>query len=294
MSNDDPDSTNMADVHSGFDFNTAPHKRKRRPDHLDDSFFDRDSKRRSTHTLPFRLSPSRTHIPAPQAYSLFTSVYQQPPTPVDTSDEESLDQTKEESIRSERQPSMQHTQRSSDSSMSSLRVQPGDSMDTEMDHGMTPGPAPRIRRARSNDIMPPQRESNFLSALDSVARERVPTPISRHFDSRIPDLPSVPRHQFPPLRTNLSPMMEQDSWLGRDSLPSPAEDDDMDGVMMSNDETNSAKVHDVEREERYGLQVDGHGSPGRSRSARLHMGFLNGCDKCIQKVPGHYSHILWS
>jgi hypothetical protein len=61
---------------------------------------------------------------------------------------------------------------------------------------------------------------------------------------------------------------------------------------------------------RYGLGLDGqsdrasssaHGhsrqmtSQSRSgRTARLHMGYLVGCEKCAQKVPGHYSHILWS
>ncbi|KAI1618912.1 hypothetical protein EDD36DRAFT_414571 [Exophiala viscosa] len=280
----------MADVHSGFDFNTTPHKRKRRPDHLDDSSIGRDIKRRSTHTLPFRLSPSRPHIPAPQAYSLFTSVYQQPPTPVDTSDEESLDQTHEEKFGSERPLSMPRSQGSSNDSLSSIQAQHGDSLDVDMDHTMTSTPIPKIRRARSNDIMPPQRDRNFLSAMDSFARERVPTPISKHFDDRIPDLPSVPRHQFPPLRTNLSPMFEQDSWITRDGLPSPAGDDDMDGVVVND----GMKNDEAQLEERYRLQLDGHGSPGRSRTARLHMGFLTDCDKCIQKVPGHYSHILWS
>lgn len=30
------------------------------------------------------------------------------------------------------------------------------------------------------------------------------------------------------------------------------------------------------------------------RTARLHMGFRADCEKCIARVPGHYSHILWS
>jgi len=30
------------------------------------------------------------------------------------------------------------------------------------------------------------------------------------------------------------------------------------------------------------------------RTARLHMGFRADCEKCIDRVPGHYSHIFWS
>lgn len=29
------------------------------------------------------------------------------------------------------------------------------------------------------------------------------------------------------------------------------------------------------------------------RNARLHMGFRADCEKCQQRVPGHYSHIIW-
>lgn len=29
------------------------------------------------------------------------------------------------------------------------------------------------------------------------------------------------------------------------------------------------------------------------RIAKLHMGFMAGCLRCAQKVPGHYSHIIW-
>jgi hypothetical protein len=91
-------------------------------------------------------------------------------------------------------------------------------------------------------------------------------------------------------------MIEQDSWIGRDGLPSPVEDHDMDSMMVdqSSDDMNQGQSTNAQPEKRYGLQLDGSSSPGRSRAARLHMGFLNGCDKCIQKVPGHYSHILRS
>lgn len=292
VSTDDP---GMADVHSPFQFNTALHKRKQRPDDLNDDFFNHDAKRRSIHCLPIRSSPSRNTVGIPPVYSPFTSIYQQPPTPVDTSDDESPAGPKEHHWR-HKDCFRDDAQDSSDSSTASLTAQCGESVDVDMDSNMTMLSQPRIRRARSNDIMPPHRSSSFLGALDNLARERVPTPISSHFDNRVNDLPTVPRHQFPPLRTNLSPMFEQDSWITRDGLPSPVEDHEMDGMMVdaTNDDMSGQELTEPQLIERYGLQVDGQSSPGRARTGRLHMGFLNGCEKCMQKVPGHYSHILWS
>ncbi|KIX02349.1 uncharacterized protein Z518_08290 [Rhinocladiella mackenziei CBS 650.93] len=292
----------MADVYTSFPFNSPPHKRKRRPDDLTDSFCAHDAKRRSTHCLPIRSSPSRPQVSVLPQYSLFTSIYQQPPTPVDTSDDESPGQPKDEDHWPHKVSSMNDSQPGSDCrSTSSLRARREDPIDVDMDMS-TNSPQPRIRRARSNDIVPPHRNSNFLSAMDNFARERVPTPISSHFDNRVNDLPSVPRHQFPPLRTNLSPMFEQESWVNRDGLPSPVDDQDMDSMMMidpTNDDISGLGVNGddsthVRSTGPYGSRAEGTSSPGRSRTARLHMGFLNDCEKCAQKVPGHYSHIMWS
>ncbi|KAJ9606994.1 hypothetical protein H2200_009005 [Cladophialophora chaetospira] len=290
----------MADVDttSGlFRFNLStpsPQKRKRHSDHLDDEDDDsdygvRDLKRRSTatHRLPFRLSPGRANVSAPPAsFSLYTSIYQQPPTPVDTSDDESLGHRSKED--DQWNLTKQESQPQSDSSTSSVKAQCGD-LDVDMDMTAPLMVQPRIRRARSNDIIPPERDTNFLGAIEHFARERVPTPISSHFDNRVSDLPNVPRHSFPPLRTNLSPMIEQESWISRDGLPSPVEDHDMDMVMDRDESTG----HVYPRTRQYGL--DGNYSPsGRARTGRLHMGYLNGCEKCAQKVPGHYSHIIWT
>lgn len=273
-----------------FNISSPPQsKRKRRSDHLDDEddfFGARDFKRRSPaiHSLPIRLSPGRPNVSvSPASFPFYTSIYQQPPTPVDTSDDESLGQsTKDEN---QWNLSKQDSRPRSDTSTSSTKVQCGD-LDVDMDMTAPLVAQPRIRRARSNDIIPPERDSNLLSAFDVFSRERVPTPISSHFDSRVSELPNAPRHHFPPLRTNLSPMMEQDSWISRDGLPSPVEHEDMD--MMDRDDSNKGDYFG-----KYGL--DGHSSPsGRARTGRLHMGFLHDCEKCVQKVPGHYSHIIWS
>ncbi|EXJ90529.1 hypothetical protein A1O1_03632 [Capronia coronata CBS 617.96] len=289
----------MADVHSAFEFNSVPCKRKRRPEDVDDEFLNPHAKRRSSHCLPIRLSPSRSQVSIPPAFPMFTSIYQQPPTPVDTSDEESSSHSRDEH-RSTSKPSSTHDHRlNSDSSMSFTNAEYGDSLDVDMDLNLGSASQPRIRRARSNDIIAPHRDSIFLNAVDNSSRERVPTPINSHFDNRVNDLPNVPRHHFPPLRTNLSPMFEQETWISRDGLPSPTEDQDMDTVMML-DHTNSTSglhvvdngVDGIQLMERYEDQSNGRSSHERLRTAKLHMGFLNGCEKCMQKVPGHYSHIL--
>ncbi|KIW32838.1 uncharacterized protein PV07_04354 [Cladophialophora immunda] len=290
----------MADVDTStfhFNISTPACKRKRPSDHLEDDgrFFVRDAKRRSTstHCLPIRLSPSsRPHVSVPPAsYSLFTSIYQQPPTPVDTSDDESSGQSFN-GAEDQWPAAKNDSQLGSDRGTSSVKAQFSDPVDVEMDLTMAPPVVqPRIRRARSNDIVPPERDPNFLNAMDTFARERVPTPISGHFDNRVNDLPNVPRHHFPPLRTNLSPMIEQESWITRDGLPSPVEDEDMDTAMMMDRDEPAIQGHLPA--DKYG--GNGNSSPsGRTRSARLHMGYLNDCEKCIQKVPGHYSHIIWT
>jgi hypothetical protein len=124
-------------------------------------------------------------------------------------------------------------------------------------------------------------------------------------------------------------MAEQENWssIGPDGLPSPAEEYDAnprirDPDAMLYDQTSNGmsglRVDDMDADHplpgssdrlRYGLGLGMHSSSSHghglvaghvrqqsqgSRTARLHMGHLAGCEKCAQKVPGHYSHILWS
>ena len=123
-------------------------------------------------------------------------------------------------------------------------------------------------------------------------------------------------------------MVEQETWssIGPDGLPSPSTDEytpqihDPDAMMLydqTSDGMSGLRVDDVmdDAGEGYGMGMDGQadhqqtsrgprhtrqtsslggGGGGQGRTARLHMGFLAGCEKCVLKVPGHYSHILWS
>lgn len=290
----------MADVQSAFESASISCRRKRKPDDLGDDLLNHEAKRRSIHSLPFRLSPSRPQVSLPPAFPMFTSIYQQPPTPADTSDDESSGNSREEHGWAVKPYSGDFPGPKSDSSMSSNHAEYGDSADVDMDLTQGLDPPPKVRRARSNDIIAPYREPGLLSTMDSVNRERVPTPISGHFDARVNDLPSAPRYHFPPLRTNLSPMFEQESWMSRDGLPSPTEDQDMDMMLDYNNGAKAPQPHVPGTGARgfhlieYETRTTGGSSSGRSRTAKLHMGFLQGCEKCIQKVPGHYSHILWT
>lgn len=74
------------------------------------------------------------------------------------------------------------------------------------------------------------------------------------------------------------------------------------GLDQSRDGTKN-EMHDEEHmmgtqnnEDRSSGYVNGHtrNQSSTGRTARLHMGFRADCEKCIARVPGHYSHILWS
>jgi hypothetical protein len=116
-------------------------------------------------------------------------------------------------------------------------------------------------------------------------------------------------------------MIEQDGWgspltdngMG---LPSPAEDEgngladnhrndpdvmmgyeqtsnSMSGLRVSCDEDDDLMMDDTEMRHIAGFAEATQYSQGQGvQRTRLHMGFLAGCDKCIRRDPGHYSHIL--
>jgi len=306
----------MANYPSAILDPSSPHKRKRRLEGADDDDRPtRDTKKRTTASLPIRSStmsggwPSLSVTPS---FSIFSSSSTQPPTPVDTSDDEGVCLPDFDGTYFNEMPPLSDSPSSSGSSASSITTQIGerggdndddddddddddnDSMDDVVMSSSSPS-QPRTGRARSNDIVWPRRRPSLLSPMAVVSGDRVPTPISSHFDSRIADLSSVVRHQYPPLRTNLSPMIEQESWVGRDGLPGPAEDEDVDAMMIVEQTNDTLGGHSVRGEdEALKAAPAGTSSQEHTRTARLHMGFLNGCDKCIQKVPGHYSHILWT
>jgi hypothetical protein len=301
--------SNMSNFMNAF----SSHKRKRSLSDAVAGISEPEWKRRTT-SLPFR-SPSQQRPASifPPANSTWTSAHGTL-TPIDTSEDESVT-NENETLPSNFLPSLNDSQTSVGSnSTSSVRVEV-DAEDHDIEMAMSSPTRPRAGRARSNDIMSsPHRRPNFLAADPShtPTRDRIPTPIASHFDYRQVQLPSNPRHSFPPLRTNLSPTVEQETWaLGPDGLPSPTEyspqinDSDamMSGLQLHCDGDDTlvpGQMHPTQQLAS-GLDSDdqtshhcSHARQASGRSARLHMGYLAGCEKCAQKVPGHYSHILWS
>ena len=311
-------------MHHTF-FSSSMHKRKR----SEDASSERVVKRPTTLAIrsppPSRPTSLFCNV---SAFSPFTGQL----TPGDTSEDESVTQ---DDIWSAdyRVPELSDSVESVSSikvQISSPRSQRGyDTPGTVSDMTLTPSSPvrPRIGRARSNDLLssPPR---GLTPTRPMQSHDRIPTPITGHFNTHLDNLPSAPRHNFPPVHTNLSPMMEQEQWgslnrrssYGQTSLPSPAEDihtsnldndTDMDAEMLDESTTTSMSTlrvsadddvmeteegsHAVNQRQR--LNRQGHSrnrSSQAGRTARLHMGFLTGCEKCLQKVPGHYSHILWS
>ena len=110
--------------------------------------------------------------------------------------------------------------------------------------------------------------------------------------------------------------MEQDAWGAPNDggLPSPTEDnmeytnpnssdvmmgyeqnsDGMSGLRVSGDDDNMMEESPVQMDAAQEPQWHSRQHSRGSSIAKLHMGYLAGCLKCEQKVPGHYSHILRS
>lgn len=307
---------------------TSEHKRKRSLDDASDEELEHHFKHRRTFpSLPIR-SPPRLRSTFDSPFSTFNPPA--PLTPIDTSEDESLPDDHRNIRVDDLVGEDSQGSRTSNVSTSSMMVNIDPTHDSHVATMLPPPARPRFGRARSNDLVSPAHLSTSSTAFLSPhtpnqVSDRVPTPVASHFDSRIDSrlstLPSAPRHSFPPLRQFLSPMMEQDGWGNTTDggLPSPASEDvqyniatDAD-VMMGYEQTSdglgglcldedkmmedSPTVMSSQQSFDDSLTQGHTHSRNHSRGgsiAKLHMGYLSGCQKCEQKVPGHYSHILRS
>lgn len=166
------------------------------------------------------------------------------------------------------------------------------------------------------------------------AQDRMPTPVASSFPARSPfeaSFAAASKHMRTQL-TSLSPMVDAESWTPRvQRPPSPDdEDEDMMGVEDSSamsSSFSSLSVHNspfqtsptrASRSIHRGLGLDSYGGVARpddlrmstindqrpasyhgrqqssGRTGRLHMGYKADCEKCVARVPGHYSHVIWS
>ena len=213
-------------------------------------------------------------------------------------------------------PQLDDSKTSSDSSHSSIKVVVGDDGDMEMADSqprdfLSPRP---WQRQRSNDMLAPPNIPHLLETQPRQAHERLPTPIYGHFnDSDINmDMNGAGGRPF----TLLSPLIreeEEPSWWRGHRLPSPVDTFDelmtpasqADGI-MGGLYGHTAGSNDASRNETPfpALSNPGHsilewqsenfrGELDPPRSRRLTMGFRADCDKCVRRVPGHYSHIVY-
>lgn len=298
-----------------FDLPT-PQKRKR-DDEVDDEILDHQIKRKATGSLALRPSPLKVRSLGPD-FGLFHPPA--PLTPDDTSGDESLPEDLDLGAQAKIARNGSNLSNGSSNTSSSMTVQVSPQRHEDTDMMMASPSRPRFGRARSNDLISPPRITTtdpFLRPPEKVnpLNDRVPTPINSTFDNRLNHLPAAPRHQFPPLRKFLSPMMEQEPFAGP---PTPVEDtvdptgdsdvmmgyeqtsNSMSGLKVSCDE-DDAMEQDMDTgaiplsgNRNWGMDGSASQEPRSSgRIAKLHMGFMSGCHRCAQKVPGHYSHIIW-
>ena len=250
---------------------------------------------------------SPTYSPIPQSVPALL-------TPVESSDDDIA--STDLSLEAGRLPPLDDTNTSSDSSTSSIKVVVGDDGDMEMADSQPrqfSSPQP-WQRQRSNDMLVPPNLPYLLDTRRSQGSERLPTPIYGHFnDSDVNmDMNGLGARSS----TVLSPLIREEEeapWWRGHRLPSPV--DNFDGLMaplsqadgmMDRINVNTAGSNDLSRDDTSfpALPNQGHsvlegqsesfgGEPDAPRSRRLTMGFRADCDKCIQRVPGHYSHIVY-
>lgn len=172
-------------------------------------------------------------------------------------------------------------------------------------------------------MLSPPRLPYLLDTQQRPGSNRIATPIYGHFGGI--DVNSDRAQAGTRLATTLSPLIREDEelhWWRDRRFPSPIDDADehmtpinqADGMMGRLNMNNLSSPHnlnssqvlesnsgEVQREtslwrsvvEQQGRRERHSHEPEVPRSGRLTMGYRADCDKCIQKVPGHYSHVVW-
>lgn len=144
---------------------------------------------------------------------------------------------------------------------------------------------PQIRRPPSPEPElddPFDEDASMAGVEDSNMMSDSFTNLSVHSQDNMNDLPDL----------RSSPTRHVYSWsprtrgLGLDSSSSrgPMRPD---GLRMSTINDTQAMIDQQH-------SVHHNRSQSTGRVAKLHMGFKADCEKCIARVPGHYSHIIWS
>ena len=230
----------------------------------------------------------------------------------DDLDESALD------FETDQLPSLDDSNTSSGSSASSIKVIVGDDGDTDMEM-VDSQPRERFsspqpwQRQRSNDMLSPPRVSHLLDTHQRIGNDRMPTPIYGHFSNNDFNMETTGSGAGPSM--SLSPLIREEEethwWRGR-RLPSPVDnaDEHMTSVGQADGMMGRLNVNNVDNidparpfmsvlngtslwrpviDQQNGRSGDESGAP---RAGRLTMGYRADCDKCVRRVPGHYSHIV--
>lgn len=152
----------------------------------------------------------------------------------------------------------------------------------------SPGPENDLEPAFDGDAMMDMEDSNMSSHMMSSSFSELSV---RSSDQQAqPELPSRHCNQLSsPIRDRTS----QTSWALQHAQGQPHQ-----GLGL-NSPGEGQEINTTHEEQMTAMQHgNGHGhtrhQSSTGRTARLHMGFRADCEKCIARVPGHYSHILWS
>jgi hypothetical protein len=214
-------------------------------------------------------------------------------------------------------PQLDESNTSSDTSTSSIKVVTGDDGDMEMADSQPrefSSPQP-WQRQRSNDMLAPPNIPLLLHTQHRQGSERLPTPIYGHFNDSDVNMDMNGAHARS--STLLSPLIREEEevpWWRGHRLPSPVDalDELMTPVsqadgMMGRLNVDTAGSSDTTRNEipfpalpnqrRSFFERQSESFLGEleaTRSRRLVMGVRDDCDKCRRKVPGHYSHIVYT
>lgn len=248
----------------------------------------RQQKRSHTTELPIRSSPSPP-IHQDRHWQTLAPGFHGPLTPVDSSDDEAHGQAENPWFRKRNKISTQQWANQKTSLVNSVQ-----SCDEEMD--METSNSHTFKQTPSL----PQRHINSLPPSAMSFRDRAPTPITATFN--IFETSSRNRGKQMTQPTMLSPLMGEESYL-----PSPVEsismsmNGDSETIMRMEHASSGFGALSVECKDD-AMMEDPVMSPtsakfakaNAGKGARLHMGFRADCEKCQQRVPGHYSHIVWN
>ncbi|KAK5082278.1 hypothetical protein LTR05_007424 [Lithohypha guttulata] len=144
-----------------------------------------------------------------------------------------------------------------------------------------PSPAPELDE--------PFDEDSAMAGVDDSQMSSSFTNLSVHSQDNLNDLPTIdssPGKNWSPHSSNVSPRTRG---LGFDGSISNY------NAFIRSDSFRMSTITDLQRPvSTGGMGHYNENQQSNGRTAKLHMGFKSDCDKCIARVPGHYSHIMWS